>query len=196
LRATRSGSTVLEVLRGLVLILPVLAALWVERAIRRWRPLWLVPFAFVPMGRSRRVELAPSVAAAAREQAERPYRRSAAGEPEASRLPLPRHTERGDARIESTGDVAAVSSPYHYAVARIDVRIRDEVATLRARCLPVPLSILGWSALVLLASRGSLFMTVLALGVPVVVGIASYARIRPHVDEAMDDLAARLGGNA
>ena len=179
-------------MRGLILILPVLLGLLAERAIRRTRPLWLVPFAFLPMGRTRRFELSPEVAADAAEQPERPYRRAARGATEASRLPLPARAERDGAVLSSRGDVVAVSSPYHYAVARIDVQVRGESAVLRARCLPVPVSILGWSALLVLTSRGSPLISAAAVLIPIAIGVASYVRIRPHVADAMDEIERRL----
>jgi hypothetical protein len=178
--------------RGLLLILPVLLGLLAERAIRRSRPLWLVPFAFVPIGRSRRFELSDDVAAGATDQPERPYRRAARGAPDASRLPLTERSERDGTVLQGRGDVVAVSSPDHYAVARIDVSVRGESAILRARCLPVPLSILGWSALLALTSRGSPWISALAVLIPIGIGVASYLRIRSHVAAAMDEIERRL----
>ena len=177
---------------GLLLILPVLLGLLAERAIRRSRPLWLAPFAFVPIGRSRTVELSADVAASATEQPESPYRRAARGEPEAARLPLSERAERDGTVLQGRGDVVAVSSPHHYAVARIDVSMRGGSAVLRARCLPVPLSILGWSALLVLTSRGSPWISALAFLIPIGIGIASYLRIRSPVASAMDEIEQRL----
>lgn len=177
-------------LRGLLLVLPFLLGLWAERAVRRWKPLWLAPFAFVPIARRRRVTLSARLAAEARRREERTYRQPAVGEVDASRLALPDRV--GEARVAPEGDLAMVTSPTHSAVARIDVRFDGDTAILSARCLPVPVSLVGWSLLVLLTSRGSPLLLALALGIPLVTGIGAVRRLRPHVAQAMDDMARRL----
>lgn len=179
-------------LRGLILIVPILLALWLERAVRKSRPLWLAPFAFVPIGRRRRVQVSPSVRASAGVQPEQPYREPAKPELDAARLPIPPHGSKGETRMESRDDIVAVSSPHHSAVARIDIRVDDDMATLRARCLPIPLSVLGWAGLLLFTSRGSIVMTAIAIGLPLVLGVGSFRRLRPHVDEAMDEITRAL----
>lgn len=174
-----------------MLFLPVLLGLWAERAIRRWRPLWLAPFACIPVGRRRRIALSTTLAAEVRCRAERTYRQNAAGDPDPARLPLLGRLD--GARLTAEGDLAVVTSPSHSGLARIDVRLDHDVAVLSARCLPVPLSLAGCSLVVLLAARGSLLLTALAVAIPLFTSIASIRRLRPHVEQAMDEIARQLG---
>ncbi len=181
-------------LRGLVFVLPFLLGLWAERSIRRARPLWLAGLAWLPIGRRRRVVLSESLRRELRRREERTYREAAVGEADFSRLPLTRLA--GSLRVAPEGDVAVLTSPRCSGLARIDLRLAGDAVLLRARCLPVPLSLVLWSASLLLVGRGSPWVLGLALGIPLFTAARSIRQLRPEVREAMDAIARELSGPA